>query len=198
MRSRAVSDRSLALVSSRAQAAPSCNSTSALTLPSSGPAKAGRATLFRYSPLRAACLCGPLMSNVGRHGPLTFVRTDLYGSLCLRARARTCACRASATSVQSERRSARADGSFAASHRRQARSANDSVRENAALPTPCKGRSRRDCTSRRRLGKHVLGLLHDSWTIYSTHLASCRRTRWSKTLRQWNSGCNSTEGSTDE
>ena len=36
MRRPAVSDRSLGLVSSRAQAAPSCKSTSALTLPSSG------------------------------------------------------------------------------------------------------------------------------------------------------------------
>jgi hypothetical protein len=37
-----------------------------LTLPSSGPSKAGRSTLVLYFPLRAACLCGPLKSNVRR------------------------------------------------------------------------------------------------------------------------------------
>ena len=40
-----------------------------LTLRSSGPTRAGRATLFLHCPLRAASPCGPLSSNVRRANP---------------------------------------------------------------------------------------------------------------------------------
>ena len=55
-----------------------------LTLPSRGLARAGRATLVRYFPLRAACPCEPLMSHVRSHGsPMKLLAFSLTTLLLL-------------------------------------------------------------------------------------------------------------------
>ena len=67
-----MSQKKVSLVPNALQAsAGGCAShTRRLTLHSSGPTRAGRATLVVHFPLRAACPCGPLNSNVRRRQAL--------------------------------------------------------------------------------------------------------------------------------
>ena len=63
------------------------NSTSALTLPSSGRARAGRATLVRLFSLRAASPRPPLMSNVRRQSSVSINTREFFNDSNMRLRA---------------------------------------------------------------------------------------------------------------